>query len=174
MYNFNRNLERGHFVEKIIGNLIESKLKYKVFYNNSTELKQLRKCDLGFRDKNDNKLLVEVKSDWYDQQTNNIILQRSILENGIKRPLGVFSTSADFFVYMFPLENKDNIYLCKSKDLLNLLEEKYKHCIIYSTENPNICLYKINMDDLREDFLSIGRILTYNKYTIPDCLKNKN
>jgi hypothetical protein len=170
MYNFDKNLERGHFIERIIGGLIESKLKYKVHYNESQELKDLRKCDLGFKDSFGIKRFVEVKSDWYKKDTNNVMFQRSTMtiRNTERRDVGVFSTSAEFFVYMMPLHSKDNLYLCRSKDLKELLMDKYNHCIIFGTENTFSCMYRIDKDDFREDFLKIGKILTYNDYEIPE------
>lgn len=186
MMNFNRNKqfkkdnEWGTWGEGIMINFIQKVFKkedkFVSYWYNSSDLsksiRQMKKWDLRFGVYNNNdrinyidKFEVEIKTDGYEKNTGNLIFEKS---SGGKKS-GVFATEAKYFIYFLPLFDTNNIYLIKSKDLIELLGQFDTHIVSGGDWGSNTMMYKIPRGEFDQKFITAGgKIVTYSEYIIPD------
>jgi hypothetical protein len=176
---FNKDLNLGKwgegkmisFIEEFF-NLEDRQLSY--WYSSddiSKKTKDLKKWDqrYGLYLKSDrinfvNKVEFEIKTDFFDKNTGNLIFEKSC--NNKKS--GVFATEAKYFIYFLPLYTEDNIYIIKSENLIKCLDNFNNQIISGGDQGSNTMMYNINRIDFNDVFKTYGgKIITWNKYTIP-------
>jgi len=185
---FEARLEFGLWAEQTLipwieGYFSDSTRTVSYFYNSEYEfktkaglkgnelIKKLGEYDLkfGIFDKGAitarNTIRFEVKTDKYEDTGNVIIKHRA---NGYLS--GPFSTEAEYFIFFQPRFKKDNVYIIKSKKLVEMLNAPIWHS--YSTkmtQASHIECFIIPKQLFDDEFIKIGgRIETHNSFAIPD------
>lgn len=176
---FNSDLDWGHYWEwesisficetfnKVLNKRGE-KLNF-LQENISTKKNELKKWDMKYliSDIKENnpikKLTFEIKADKFEE-TGNLFFEKSCS----KKPSGVFSTEADYFIYILPRYSSLNFYLVKPKDLIELLTTKYAQCLSYGGgDGGRVVSYLVTKSEFDEDFIKIGKLYDWN-VKIPD------
>lgn len=132
--------------------------------------KMLKSYDLKFGLYYGNKIFCEkeikfeIKTDKY-ANTGNLAFEYK--DNGVES--GVFTTTAEYFIYFMPRFETDNIYIIKSEKLKNLLsEEKWNIYFHYGGDIGKTLNFIIPKNEFDSHFIaSGGKIETITDVSIP-------
>lgn len=107
------------------------------------------------------RLKFEIKADKYD--SNNVYIEKKCN----KKLSGVFATKSDYFVYVLPKYNKENVIIIKPSELIKILEEKYNHCLSYGGDGGRAYGYVINKNEFVNEVKKVGKVIDW-ECTIPE------
>ena len=133
--------------------------------NDSIYISTLKNWDLMFGiyqgDKLIKQLTVEVKTDKY--KSNNIFIEKRCN----KIDSGVFSTTADFFLYILPRHNTQNFFIVQPYQLRNILLTNYSHTGKYGGDRQASFGFLVDKDEFLDDYVLAGGIVHTIDFDIP-------
>jgi hypothetical protein len=171
---FSKDLEYGtHFewesikyIEDFFNKFLIKQNKSLKFLNEnfSTSVKELKKWDMkyilvdNFTNQRLKEITFEIKTDKFDE-TGNLFFEKSCN----KKVSGVFTTEANYFIYILPRYKENNFYIVKPEKLIKLLNSKFPSCISYGCgDGGRVASFLINKNTFDEEFDGVGKLLTWD------------
>ena len=102
----------------------------------------------------------EIKADKFEE-SGNLLFEKTCS----KKPSGVFTTKADYFVYFLPRYKENNFYIVKPQTLIDLINEKFPACLNYGGgDGGRVVSYLVNKNTFDDEYRSIKscKLLTCN------------
>lgn len=152
---FAQDKAKGHKAEQIVANFFEQ-LGFTIEFNKSGSKKKLAGWDLKVQ-LDSLILFIEVKRDLKSCVTQNIAIE---YHNPLKdKPSGINSTNADFWIYIIPNKEIQEIWLASTSEIKDFLDNNspFKTIEVGGDKNASLFLYK------KKDILGPLFIILNNK-----------
>ena len=113
-YDFEKDLPTGENGEQVTARTL---LEYKGWY--PMKFNKTKGYDILFQPEGGDVVKVEVKTDVYPVNTGNMVIET---ENRGQNS-GITTTEADYWAYLYPFHDANNLWLIKTEELKKMIEE---------------------------------------------------
>lgn len=145
------------FIENYFNKVLEPQGKKLMFLNEnlSKDVNGLKEWDMKYvildtlTNVRVKTITFEIKADKFEE-TGNLFFEKTCR----KKPSGVFTTKADYFVYFLPRYKENNFYIVKPQTLIDLINEKFPSCLNYGGgDGGRVVSYLINKNTFDEEYI---------------------